>query len=201
MQWEWNGQRVEECVVFFKVKEEWGGLSNMSNDYPLMIGGVRVGSSEALYQAMRFPHEPAWQQEILTAPHAMAAKMKAKKGGRRKNHTRPDWETVQEEVMRWCLRIKWAQHPHRFGGLLRATRSQPIAERSSKDRFWGAVLESDQVLRGENRLGRLLMELRQEQAPRWASGPEGRRLQVEPPAIREVLLLGRPVAVVEGVAR
>jgi hypothetical protein len=67
---------------------------------------VPVGSSEALYQAMRFPHCPDWQREILEAPHAMQAKMKARKEGRRQKHSRPDWEAVQEEVMRWCLRVK-----------------------------------------------------------------------------------------------
>lgn len=137
MIWEWDGRTWNDGVVFFKVKEEWGGLSNMSNDFPLRVGGVRVGSSEALYQAMRFPHQPDWQREILEVPHAMQAKMKAKKEGRRQKHSRPDWEAIQEDVMRWCLRVKLAQHPGEFGRLLRATGSRPVVERSRKDRFWG----------------------------------------------------------------
>src|SRR5262249_19895484 len=110
MNWEWEGTVHQDCVVFFKVQEEWGGLSNMSNEYPLVVGGVRVGSSEALYQAMRFPHRPDWQKEILEAPHAMRAKMESKKEGRRKTGSREDWEQVQEEVMRWVLRVKLACH-------------------------------------------------------------------------------------------
>src|SRR5262245_56196010 len=103
MNWEGVGTVHENCVVVFKVNEDCGELSNMSNAFPLVVGGVRLGSSEALYQAMRFPHRPDWQQEILDAPHAMQAKMAAKKEGRRRTGSRPDWEQVQQEVMRWVL--------------------------------------------------------------------------------------------------
>ena len=48
MNWEGAGTVHENCVVFFKVNEEWGGLSNMSNDFPLRVNGLRIGSSEAL---------------------------------------------------------------------------------------------------------------------------------------------------------
>ena len=93
----------------------------------------------------------------------MQAKMKAKKEGRRQQ-TRPDWAEVQLDVMRWVLRVKLSMNLRRFGGLLRWSSSRPIVERSRRDRFWGAVLEADGVLRGENWLGRLLMELREEVA-------------------------------------
>src|SRR5262245_53783667 len=200
MNWEEEGAVHENCVVFFKVNEEWGGLSNMSNDYPLRVNGQPVGSSEALYQAMRFPHRPDWQREILDAPHAMQAKMKAKKEGRRKQHSRADWERVQEAVMLWCLRVKLAQHFRRFGGLLRRSAPRPIVERSRKDRFWGAVLEPDGVLRGQNRLGRLLMGLRDELLACEVAGQEGRLLRVEPPQVPGVLLLGQAVEVIEAPA-
>ena len=58
----WEGR---DCVVFHKVKEGFGGLSNMSNEFPLVVGGVAIRSSEALYQAMKFPHLPAVQRAIL----------------------------------------------------------------------------------------------------------------------------------------
>jgi predicted NAD-dependent protein-ADP-ribosyltransferase YbiA (DUF1768 family) len=124
MNWEGEGTAHQDCVVFPKVNEDYGGLSNMSNDFPLVVDGVRLGSSEALYQACRFPQRPDWQREVLDAPHAMRAKMAARKEGRRKQHTRADWERVQEAVMRWCLRVKLAQHFERFGGLLRRTSPQ-----------------------------------------------------------------------------
>jgi type I restriction enzyme S subunit len=195
--WEWEGTVHENCVVFYKVSDEYGGLSNMSNEFPLQVNGLRVGSSEALYQAFRFPQRPDWQQAILDAPHAIQAKMKAKKEGRRKEHSRPDWEQVQEAVMRWCLRVKLAQHSQRFGGLLRWSAPRPIVERSRSDRFWGAVLERDGVLRGQNRLGQLLMELREELLACRAAGQESRLLRVEPPPVLDFLLLGQVIGVIE----
>jgi type I restriction enzyme S subunit len=197
MIWECAGQRHDNCVVVLKVSEEWGRLSNMSNEFPLCVNGLRIGSSEALYQACRFPHRPDWQQEILDAPHAMQAKMKAKKGGRRREHSRPDWEEVQVEVMRWCLRMKLAQHFKQFGGLLRWSAPRPIVERSRKDPFWGAVPDAGGVLRGENRLGRLLMELREEVLARKAAGEEARLLRVEPLPVADFLLLGQSISVVD----
>src|SRR5262249_61970838 len=129
MNWEWEGTVHQDCVVFYKVNEEWGELSNMSNEFPLRVSGLRVGSSEALYQACRFPHRPDWQQEILEAPHAMRAKMVARKEGRRKQHSRSDWQEIQIEVMRWCLRVKLIQHFERVGGVLRRASPRPMVER------------------------------------------------------------------------
>ena len=179
MRWEWDGRAFEDCVVFYKVDEVLGNLpvgelSNMSGKFPLSIGGVRVRSTEALYQACRFPHEPGWQREILDAPNAMRAKMAAKKEGRRKLHSRPDWEEIQVDVMRWCLRVKLAQHYRDFFvRLLDWTGQRPIVERSSKDRSWGAVMETDGVLRGANQLGRLLSEVRDEARMVAHRGPWG----------------------------
>jgi ribA/ribD-fused uncharacterized protein len=201
MNWEEESRVRQDRVVFYKVSDEYGGLSNMSNDFPLQVNGQPVGSTEALYQACRFPHRPDWQQEILEAPHAMRAKMVAKKEGRRKQHSRPDWEQVQEAVMRWCLRVKLAQHLQRFGGLLRWSAPRPIVERSRSDRFWGAVLEKDEVLRGQNRLGLLLMELREELLACRAAGQESRLLRVEPPPVPDFLLLGQAIGVVEVLTR
>ena len=48
----------EECVVFRKTAEAFGGLSNMAAGFPLKVNGVSVRTSEALYQACRFPHRP-----------------------------------------------------------------------------------------------------------------------------------------------
>ena len=189
MTWECDAVLVENCVTFFKVKELWGELSNMSNDFPLRIGEVAIGSSEALYQTMRYPHAPDWQRDIVDAPHAMVAKMKSKKEGRRKTGSRPDWEAVQIEAMRWVLRVKLAQHSRTFGGVLRTSGTRAIVERSRKDRYWGAVPDKDGVLRGKNWLGKLLMELRDELLSKGGAA----FLRVEPPLIENCLLLGQPI--------
>lgn len=148
-----------ESVVFHKVKEAWGGLSNMSNDFPLRLNGEEIRSSEALYQASKFPHLPDVRRAILAERSPMAAKMKAKPHAAR---VREDWEEVKIAVMRWVLRVKLAQHPERFGGLLLDTGERAIVERSHKDRFWGAVPCDAEMLVGINLLGVLLVELREE---------------------------------------
>ena len=174
------------CVVFFKTREAWGGLSNMASWFPLRVGAVHTPSSEALYQACRFPDYPDIQRVLLAEKNPMAAKMRSKPY---RAHTRPDWESsgVRVEVMRWVLRVKLHCHPESFGSVLLATGLEPIVEKSTRDTFWGALEHPTGVLEGENVLGGLLMELREELR---AHGPPAR---VEPPAVQNFLLLGEPV--------
>jgi predicted NAD-dependent protein-ADP-ribosyltransferase YbiA (DUF1768 family) len=62
-----------DSVVFKKTKEAFGGLSNMAAGYPIKINRVPILTSEALYQACRFPLLPEIQQLILDAKSPMAA--------------------------------------------------------------------------------------------------------------------------------
>ncbi|MCC5099189.1 NADAR family protein [Xanthomonas campestris] len=148
-----------ESVVVHKTKDSFGGLSNMAGGFPLRINGFRIPTSEALYQACRFPDLPDVQREIIAQHSPMTAKMKGKP---HRAATRSDWDTVRHNVMRWCLRVKLAQHYMEFGRLLLASKEKPIVEQSRKDEYWGAIPTQDgQTLVGENVLGRLLMELRE----------------------------------------
>ena len=70
--------RRAECIVFRKTKEPFGGLSNMASGYPIKIGGFRILTSEALYQACRFPHMREVQRLIIGQRSPMTAKMKSK---------------------------------------------------------------------------------------------------------------------------
>ena len=54
-----------ESVAFGKTKEAFGGLSNMAAGFPIRVNGVRILTSEALYQACRFPHLPHVQRLII----------------------------------------------------------------------------------------------------------------------------------------
>lgn len=148
----------EDCVVFHKTKEAFGGLSNMAAGFPLDVAGVPVRTSEALYQACRFPHKPDLQSQIISERSPMAAKMRGKPF---RNETRADWDDVRVAIMRWCLRVKLLQNWTTFSKLLAETGDRPIVEQSRKDRFWGAVPIASDTLEGQNVLGRLLMELRE----------------------------------------
>lgn len=174
-------------AVFLKTNERFGGLSNMAPGFPIVLNGVRIRTSEALYQACRFPSRPDVQRQIIDDPSPMTAKMRSKPF---RVDTREDWESVRVGVMRWCLRLKLAQNRHTFGALLLSTGEMPIVEKKVRRKdFWGATEQPDGTLVGMNVLGRLLMELREE-----LKGDKSEKLRfVEAPQIPHFLLLDRPI--------
>ncbi len=180
-----------DSAVFLKTKEPFGGLSNMAAGFPLEVNGVPIRTSEALYQACRFPHMPDLQRRIIGERSPMTAKMRGKPF---RDRSRPDWETVRVRIMRWCLRVKLAQNWKEFGRLLLETGGRPIVERSRKDDFWGAKAVEGGKLCGMNVLGRLLMELHEQLK---ADASESLR-SVEPPPVSNFLLLGEPIRTVIG---
>lgn len=178
-----------ESIVFLKTKEAFGGLSNMAGGYPLSINGLRIPSSEALYQACRFPHLPDVQRLIIGQNSPMTAKMVGKPY---REQSRADWNAVRVSIMRWCLRVKLAHHWERFGDLLLSTQNLPIVEQSQRDPFWGAIPADKETLIGVNALGRLLMELRG-----LLQDPNSRQLQVVSPLrLADFYLLEQPIGII-----
>ncbi|MCK6529694.1 NADAR family protein [Myxococcota bacterium] len=187
---------IAECITFRKTNEKFGGLSNMSAGFPLVVCGIPISTSEALYQACRFPHLPSVQEMILREASPMTAKMRSKP---HRSNSRQDWDRVKVRVMRWCLRVKLTQNWSKFSDLLLATGERPIVEFSMKDPYWGAspVKGQDGILVGANVLGRLLMELRVK-----LMGPDREALRdVDPPAVVDALLLGRTLERISGPGR
>jgi putative DNA methylase len=183
--------RRGQAVVFLKTKEAFGGLSNMASGFPLRVNGVPIRSSEALYQACRFPHMPELQRRVIAERSPMTAKMVGKPY---RDQSRPDWDRRRVAIMRWCLRVKLAQNFDTFSRLLLATGEGPIVEESRKDPFWGARPLPDDSLSGRNILGRLLMELREE----VRSGERTATSDVPPLDIPDFLLMGEPISAVSG---
>lgn len=175
-----------ECIVFRKTKEKYGGLSNMASGFPIVINGVLIPTSEALYQACRFPHQPEVQEIIIAQKSPMTAKMKSKP---HRANTRADWDDIRVNVMRWCLRVKLSQNLDYFGDLLKSTQDKPIVEESKRDPFWGAKPIDEKTLEGCNVLGRLLMELRLD----FNTKPQQEMEYIQPPNITDFLFLGKPI--------
>lgn len=179
----------KDSVVFRKTDEPFGGLSNMAGGYPIHVNGVRILTSEALYQICRFPHLPDVQKMIIGQISPMTAKMRSKPY---RKDSRPDWDQVRVRVMRWSLRMKLANNWNAFSALLLRTGERPIVEESRKDDFWGAkVINDGDALVGMNVLGRLLMELREQVKQQGRDAA----LDVAPPDIPQFLLFGRPIEV------
>lgn len=185
--------RRTECATFRKTNERFGGLSNMASGYPVVVNGLVIPSSEALYQACRFPHLPDVQRVILAQTNPMVAKMKSKP---HRVNARPDFIALRVPIMWWCLRVKLACQPATFGAQLRLSGDLPIVEDSHNDTYWGAKPVKDDILalRGANVLGRLLVLLR---GLYTAADPPDLTV-VAPPDIDDFLLDGERVAVVIG---
>lgn len=179
----------QESIVFLKTKERFGGLSNMAGGYPLRVNDIDILTSEALYQACRFPHLPEVQRTIIAQKSPMAAKMKSKHYRR---DSRDDWNKINIKVMRWCLQVKLAQNWDKFGKLLRETGDMSIVEESKRDSFWGAKPIDENTLVGTNVLGRLLMELRSE----YLKQDNKHLLIVNPPEIENFLLYNKKIGIV-----
>lgn len=179
-----------ECITFLKTTEPFGGLSNMAGGYPLFINGTRILTSEALYQACRFPHLPEVQKLIIGETSPISAKMKSKSY---RKDSRTDWGTIRVQIMRWCLQVKLVQHWEKFGELLLSTANKPIVEVSYRDQFWGAKPIDEKSLSGLNVLGRLLVELREK-----LRDPEAHQLWiVKSPPFPQFLLLDQPIDSIE----
>lgn len=176
-----------KSAVFRKTNERFGGLSNMAPGFPLVVNDTRIRTSEALYQACRFPGRPDVQSRIIADLSPMSAKMRSKPF---RGDTRPDWDSVRVQVMRWCLRVKLAQNWQRFGSLLLSTKDAPIVEKKvRRTDFWASTEQPDGTLVGMNVLGRLLMELREQ-----LKYGEVENLQfVEPLNIPDFLLFEQPI--------
>lgn len=177
---------LAEVVSFRRTSEPFGGLSNMASGYPLMVNGIRFSTSEALYQACKFPDYPNLQRIIINESSPMTAKMRAKPF---EDKVRQDWFDVRVAIMEWCLCVKLYQHPNGFGELLLSTNGKVIVEDSWKDAFWGAKRNGNFFV-GSNVLGQLLMRLR-------SFWNENRKKQLRPflapPKVANAYLLGEPI--------
>jgi ribA/ribD-fused uncharacterized protein len=152
--------RLGECNWFWKTGERNGFLSNMCAGYPLTFalanggGKVTFATSEALYQAARFPERPFVQEQIAQEKNPMKGKMIARQYD---SLTRPDWFDVRVRVMKWVVYQKWFQHQS-FRDQLAALDGRPIVEYSTKDDFWGAkpTAGTNETAQGSNVLGQIL---------------------------------------------
>lgn len=183
---------ISESAVFRKTSEKWGGLSNMASGYPLYVNGIHIRSSEALYQACRYPFNPDIQEKIISQSSPMTAKIVGKPY---KKHTRDDWQQKRIIIMKWCLRVKLIQNYEKFSSLLKETHNLYIVESSNKDDFWGAKPVNQNTLVGVNALGRLLMELR----AIVINSPNERVYSLSPPNLGNFLLFGEEIREVRSI--
>ena len=122
------------------------------------IARMRVTTSEALYQAAKFAAAPEVQRCIARAPTAREA---AAIGRGTPEGLNPDWNAHRVNAMRWVLRMKREANAAAIDAALARSGERAIVEVSTRDAWWGAKPVGG-TYRGENVLGRLWMELRQQ---------------------------------------
>jgi ribA/ribD-fused uncharacterized protein len=148
------------CVTFSKTKESFGGFSNMSTEYPIVVKGVVFPTSEHFYQCMKYVDHPQVQREIIGEKNPLLMKNKQKK---HRGLIRKDWEDLKEVIMEITVHLKLVSHWVKFGNLLMETGEKEIVEISKKDSFWGMIpqVSDSAVLVGENKLGGILSRFRE----------------------------------------
>lgn len=186
---------------FSKIKDPAGILSNMGA-LEVEAGGKRWKSTEALYQASRFPDHPDIQ-ELIRAEHSpMSAKMMSKP--HREGKGRADWNEVRVPIMEWCLWLKLAFNFRFIYWSLKEHLGQPIVEITAKktprpdDLFWGTLPDkgNPDQLSGTNMLGKLWMAIRDDvfADPAIPFGDLARKYAVvPPPPVENLRLFGQEV--------
>jgi ribA/ribD-fused uncharacterized protein len=139
-------------INFYSTTGEYGCFSNFSR-HPITLKKKRWPTSEHYFQAQKFAGEPD-EEEVRRAETAGIA---AGMGRDRKRPLRRDWEAVKERVMLDALRAKFTQHEE-LKAVLLGTGDAVLVEHTANDSYWGDGGDGS----GKNRLGRLLMQVREE---------------------------------------
>lgn len=142
----------DQKILFYKVGEPFGAFSNFSA-HPFKLRGKRWPTTEHYFQAQKFAGT-GYEGEIRAVKSPMIA---ARMGRSRKHPLRKDWEAVKDNVMREALRAKFTQHDD-LRALLLETGAAILVEHTTNDHYWADGGDGT----GKNRLGLLLMELREE---------------------------------------
>lgn len=139
-----------KTINFYRVNDVYGEFSNFSA-HPIELEGRIWPTSEHFFQAQKFAnteHEEAIRQ-------AKSPMIAARMGRSRERPLRPDWETVKDDIMRAALEAKFSQHSS-LRSLLLGTGDAQLIEHTANDKYWADGGDGT----GKNRLGQLLMELR-----------------------------------------
>ena len=143
---------MAQMIHFYRVSDEYGYFSNFSR-HPVRLRGKVWPTSEHYFQAQKFT-ETEQQETIRKVKSPMIA---ARMGRDRKKPLRADWEAVKDNVMREGVRAKFTQHADLREALL-STGDAVLVEHTERDSYWGDGGDGS----GQNMLGRILMEIREE---------------------------------------
>jgi ribA/ribD-fused uncharacterized protein len=139
-------------INFYAVSETYGYFSNFSL-HPVRLKGKTWPTSEHYFQAQKFAGK-ADEEEVRQAKSPMIA---ARMGRSRKRPLRKDWESVKDSIMHEVVLAKFTQHAD-LREILLGTGESLLVEHTGNDAYWGDGGDG----RGKNRLGQILMRVRQD---------------------------------------
>lgn len=142
---------MSKTLYFYTKNMPYWGLSNFAPP-GFEADGVFWPTVEHYFQAQKFEHD-----EVKERIRRAASPKDARGLGQSRSHPiRADWDAIREGVMLKALRLKF--NTPTASQLLLSTADHELVESSPYDYFWG----SGQDGTGQNKLGRLLMQLRTE---------------------------------------
>ncbi len=145
-------------IRFYLKDDPYGWMSNFYRA-PVMIGGILYKTSEHYYQSKK-ARDSDYEKWIAKAPTPHLA-FKATRCLKPED-IRPDWDEIKVDVMTLVLLAKFSHH-RTLRKLLMATGDAILIEDSPVDSFWGCGADG----KGQNMLGKLLMDLRDSHRGRW----------------------------------
>lgn len=139
-------------IRFYSTTGEYGCFSNFSA-HSVFLKGKRWPTTEHYFQAQKFPDTPH-EEEVRMAKKPMLA---ASMGRDRKRPLRSDWESVKDAIMLEAVRAKFTQHEE-LTAILLGTGDALLIEHTANDNYWADGGDGS----GKNRLGEILMQVREE---------------------------------------
>ena len=151
-------------IRFNSTRERPHGCFSNFSPHGFELDGKQWPTSEHYFQAQEFAgteHEEA----VRRAASPMVA---ARMGRSRARPLRSDWDRVKDDAMRRGVRCKFETHAD-IRAILLGTGDEEIVEAAPRDRYWGCGADGT----GLNRLGQILMEVREALRRRGADAGEG----------------------------
>ncbi len=140
-------------IEFFDPDGANGYLANFSVA-PFYLDGREWPTVEHYYQSQKFRCHPELAKRVASSPTAATAKATAKKF---REFADPKWASIREEIMYRAIEAKFRQNKFLAEQLIGTGRIDLI-EAAKDDLYWGAGESGN----GSNRMGTLLMRLRDE---------------------------------------
>ena len=146
----------ELAIPIDNFKRDYYFLSDFHPSYVMYEGDI-YPTVEHAYQAAKIAERKS-RQFFTTLPTPDLAKYHG-----RRVELRPDWEQIKDKVMYDILRDKFSRDPNKAN--LLATGNRPLIEGNNwHDNYWGICNCEACGGQGKNRLGKLLMQVREELA-------------------------------------